>query len=41
MIRAPKEMIAAIDGWAEREDIPRSEAVRRLIQLGLKAKKGK
>jgi hypothetical protein len=33
--------VAAIDGWRRKqEDLPsRSEAIRRLVELGLKAKK--
>ena len=30
--------IGAIDTWAEKHDVSRSEAVRRLVELGLKAK---
>jgi hypothetical protein len=39
-VRAPKELIARIEVWARRQsDKPsRSEAVRRLIELGLKFK---
>lgn len=33
--RVPAEMIAAVEEWAERHKVSRSEAVRRLIQLGL------
>lgn len=33
--RVPAEMIAAVEEWAERHNVSRSEAVRRLIQLGL------
>lgn len=35
--RVPAEMIAAVEEWAERHKVSRSEAVRRLIQLGLEA----
>ncbi|WP_415473158.1 ribbon-helix-helix protein, CopG family [Acetobacter persici] len=35
--RVPAEMIAAIEEWAERHNVSRSEAVRRLILLGLEA----
>jgi hypothetical protein len=39
-IRLSKEIRAAVDTWAaKQEDIPgRSEAIRRLVELGLKAK---
>ena len=39
-IRLSKEMRAAVDGWASKQaDEPgRSEAIRRLVELGLKAK---
>jgi hypothetical protein len=35
-IRAPVELIAAIDAWASKEKIARSEAVRLLIEAGLR-----
>ena len=38
-IRLSHEFIAAIDAWAEAHDLVRSEAIRRLIELGLKVKK--
>jgi len=40
-IRLSDEFIATVDAWAERQnDAPtRSEAIRRLVELGLKAKK--
>jgi hypothetical protein len=28
----------ALDAWAEKHDVNRSEAIRQLVQLGLKAK---
>jgi hypothetical protein len=41
----PPDQLAALDAWITRqdEDISRPEAIRRLIELGLKAKptKGK
>ena len=39
-VRFPTEQIAAIDGWAKRtgEGVTRSEAIRRLVELGLRAK---
>jgi hypothetical protein len=39
-VRAPEELIAAIDAWAAKEGLARSEAVRQLIEAGL-AKKAK
>jgi hypothetical protein len=35
--RVPKELIREIDTWADRQDAKRSEAVRRLIEMGLAA----
>jgi metal-responsive CopG/Arc/MetJ family transcriptional regulator len=29
----------ALDAWAEKHDVSRSEAIRRLVELGLKGKK--
>ncbi len=29
----------ALDAWAEKHDVTRSEAIRRLVEIGLKAKK--
>jgi hypothetical protein len=29
----------ALDAWAEKHDVTRSEAIRRLVELGLKVKK--
>ena len=37
-VRAPAELIAAIDAWAAKERLARSEAVRQLIEAGLKRK---
>lgn len=34
-VRAPPELIAAIDAWADKAGLARSEAVRRLIEAGL------
>jgi hypothetical protein len=41
--RLPPDFRAAIDAWARKQDDKpnRSEAIRRLIELGLKAKAGK
>jgi hypothetical protein len=38
-VRIPKETIAALDAWAKSEKISRSEAIRRLVELGLKGKR--
>jgi hypothetical protein len=40
-IRLSKEMRAAVDGWAAAQDDEpgRSEAIRRLVELGLRVKK--
>jgi metal-responsive CopG/Arc/MetJ family transcriptional regulator len=35
----PMALIAEIDAWADGSDVKRSEAIRRLVELGLK--KGK
>jgi hypothetical protein len=37
-IRAPEELIAKIDRYAERQALTRSEAVRKLLEHALKAK---
>ena len=39
--RVPKGTIAAIEAWAQRNECTRSEAVRRLVEAGLKAKPAK
>jgi hypothetical protein len=31
-------MIATIDAWSASKEVTRSEAIRRLVELGLKAK---
>ena len=38
-VRVPREMVAAIEDWAAKNETTRSEAVRRLIELGLKVKR--
>jgi hypothetical protein len=42
-VRLPAETLDAIDTWASKvgDELTRSEAIRRLIDLGLKAKGGK
>jgi len=37
-VRAPAELIAAINAWAAKAKLARSEAVRQLIEAGLKRK---
>ena len=37
-VRFPKEDIAAIDAWAKVNEMSRSHAIRRLVELGLKKK---
>jgi hypothetical protein len=37
-LRMPQALIANADAWAKANDIGRSEAIRRLVELGLKAK---
>jgi hypothetical protein len=38
--RFPPELIARVDAWAAKLDggIPRADAIRRLVELGLKAR---
>jgi hypothetical protein len=37
--RIPKEIVTAVDKWAEKNDVPtRAEAIRRLVELGLTVK---
>lgn len=38
-IRLPEEMLSTVDTWAVSKDVTRSEAIRRLVELGLKVKK--
>ncbi|SDJ74112.1 hypothetical protein SAMN05216338_106312 [Bradyrhizobium sp. Rc2d] len=37
--RLPKPMVGEIEAWAVVNSIGRSEAIRRLVEIGLKAKK--
>jgi hypothetical protein len=37
-VRLPVELTAAVEKWAEDNEANRSEAIRRLVELGLKAK---
>lgn len=36
--RAPRETISAIEAWASKNGVTRSEAIRRLVELGLTVK---
>jgi hypothetical protein len=38
-IRLPRKTVDHIDRWAAASEVSRSEAIRRLIELGLKAKR--
>jgi hypothetical protein len=38
-VRLPIGLTAEIDAWANANEISRSEAIRRLVELGLKVKK--
>ena len=38
-IRMPSILIAEADAWAASNDVGRSEAIRRLVEIGLKVKK--
>jgi hypothetical protein len=37
-VRLPTDLTAEIDAWANHYEISRSEAIRRLVELGLKVK---
>jgi hypothetical protein len=37
--RMPSAVIAEVEAWATANDASRSEAIRRLVELGLKVKK--
>jgi hypothetical protein len=37
-VRLPAELTAAVDQWGEAHEANRSEAIRRLVELGLKIK---
>lgn len=39
--RMPPALIAEVDAWSVANDTTRSEAIRRLVELGLKAKASK
>jgi hypothetical protein len=36
--RMPNDLIVQVEAWATANDASRSEAIRRLVELGLKAK---
>ena len=36
--RLPEDLVIRIDDWAEQEGVSRSEAIRRLVELALKAR---
>jgi len=38
-VRLEPATVASLDAWATSHEISRSEAIRRLVELGLKAKK--
>jgi Arc/MetJ-type ribon-helix-helix transcriptional regulator len=40
-VRLPVELTAEVDKWAEGHKANRSEAIRRLVELGLKVKASK
>ncbi|BEV46022.1 ribbon-helix-helix protein, CopG family [Afipia carboxidovorans] len=37
-VRLPADLTAEVDTWADDQEISRSEAIRRLVERGLKAK---
>jgi hypothetical protein len=38
-VRLPQKVLDAVEQWAEQNGASRSEAIRRLVEIGLKAKK--
>jgi Ribbon-helix-helix protein, copG family len=38
-VRLPSDLTEEVDAWGEKRDLNRSETIRRLVELGLKAKK--
>jgi metal-responsive CopG/Arc/MetJ family transcriptional regulator len=36
--RMPDTVVAAVDAWATQNDTTRSDAIRQLVEIGLKAK---
>jgi hypothetical protein len=39
-VRIPEELMVRIEQWAKANVATRSEAIRRLVEIGLEAKKG-
>jgi len=37
-VRLPPPVLGKLDAWATKQDVTRSEAIRRLVELGLKVK---
>jgi hypothetical protein len=37
-VRLPAEITAKVDAWAAKQEVSRSEAIRRLVEVGLKTK---
>ncbi len=37
-VRLPEDITANVDSWGASQGVSRSEAIRRLVELGLKAK---
>jgi hypothetical protein len=40
-MRFTLEAVKAVDSWARANSLSRAEAIRRLVEIGLKARKGK
>jgi Ribbon-helix-helix protein, copG family len=38
LVRMHEKQIAAVDEWRDKHEVSRPEAIRRLVELGLKAK---
>jgi len=38
LVRMHEDQVAAIDKWRDKNEVSRPEAIRRLVDLGLKAK---
>lgn len=37
-VRLPPELVSGLEDWAKRNETTRSDAIRQLVELGLKAK---
>ena len=35
-LRLPEKLAVQVDAWADKRDVSRSEAIRQLVELGLK-----